>query len=119
MPSGVELIREERERQIEEEGFGGDWDLQYKQGELWKAAIVYAIDKAKFMFTIQDISLWWRGDVFWLWPWDYAWYKKDHSRIKQLQIAGALIAAEIDRLQAEEEDAKNTSQSDAPPSFRM
>jgi hypothetical protein len=33
------------------------------------------------------------------WPWSRNWDKRDkHSRTRRLEIAGALIAAEIDRL---------------------
>ena len=33
------------------------------------------------------------------WPWDKSYNKRHkHNRIRQLEIAGALIAAEIDRL---------------------
>lgn len=42
------------------------------------------------------------GKLKWVdpWPWDVAWDKRyKHDRLKQLAIAGALIAAEIDRLE--------------------
>jgi hypothetical protein len=32
------------------------------------------------------------------WPWDYDWWKPSDDPIRNLTKAGALIAAEIDRL---------------------
>ncbi len=33
------------------------------------------------------------------WPWDEEWWKPDNDAVRNLAKAGALIAAEIDRLQ--------------------
>lgn len=83
---GCELIALERGRQIEDEGWSPEHDDQWVNDELVRAAVYYALPR--------------RHDVLIAWPWAEAWNKKDkHSRIRQLEIAGALIAAEIDRLQ--------------------
>lgn len=90
-PTGVDLIREERERQIREEGFHPDSDMIYEDHQLAFAAATYALpavaDKARSFKRIH------------LWPWAPQWWKPSvNDRIKELKKAGALIAAEIDRL---------------------
>lgn len=86
---GVELIAAERRRQIEVEGWTAEHDAQHKGGELSLAAAVYAVPNHL------------RGILMVLWPWDSFWYKPK-DRIRDLVRAGALIAAEIDRLLAQE-----------------
>lgn len=86
MKTGIELIAKERQEQIEKHGFEAKDDAKYTNKELVKAA--------KFMLTQFPLD----------YPdWD-RWLmekSKSMSRIKQLTVAGALIAAEIDRLQAQ------------------
>lgn len=85
--SGCLLIEIERQRQVSEEGFTLERDDQYTDEQLAEAALFYAAPE-KY------------GEMLAFWPWDKSWNKKSkHNRIKQLAIAGALIAAEIDRLQ--------------------
>lgn len=84
---GVELIATERQRQIEVEGWTPEHDAQHKGGELALAAAVYAVPNHL------------RGILMVLWPWAPEWYKPK-DRIRDLVRAGALIAAEIDRLLA-------------------
>lgn len=109
--SGVSIISEERNRQITHEGYDWKQDDSYQNEELALAATVYALPPE------------WRGVYAGanghsnmkrvLWPWDHYTFKpvpSDNStvigksqsvdnRIKELAKAGALIAAEIDRLQ--------------------
>lgn len=90
MSRGVQLIATERQRQINQEGWSKGHDKQHDQEELVLAAACYAIPsmvrKAGDMIKI-------------LWPWDMKWWKPSpENRIKELTKAGALIAAEIDRL---------------------
>lgn len=82
MKTGVELIAEERQEQIEKHGFVDD--TKYTNDELIDAAMQYI-----------------GGDLISCWPksWDEKWYKPG-DRISELKKAGALIAAEIDRLQS-------------------
>ena len=80
MKSGIELISEERERQIIEERWTSVHDDSHNKGELVLAAHCYITDS-----------------VF-AWPWDIEWYKPK-DRIKNLVRAGALLAAELDRIQ--------------------
>lgn len=83
---GAELILNERERQVEEEGWTPEHDDKFTAGELVQAAICYAF------VPLQRIMLF-SG----FWPWDITWFKPT-TRIRDLVRAGALIAAEIDRL---------------------
>jgi hypothetical protein len=88
--NGIELIAAERKRQIEEEGWTPGHDDGHKREELCMAGAYYAIPDAYRRFCPD------------LWPpnWDGAWFKPTpYDRIRELVKAGALIAAEIDRLQ--------------------
>lgn len=91
MKTGVELIAEERIRQIEEEGHTIEGDTFCNgQEELAYAAICYATPfKDRVRFENPK-----------LWPWHPDWWNPTpDSRVRELTKAGALIAAEIDRLQ--------------------
>jgi hypothetical protein len=93
--SGIWLIANERERQINQEGWSAEYDRKHVNGELAIAAACYALP--------QIVRMAW-GVIQRLWPWDIQWFKPDpYNRIRELVKAGALIAAEIDRLQHTEE----------------
>lgn len=97
---GVLEIAKERRRQIDNKGFNEERDDQYKDNELVKAAVCYAsYGNLNDNQTADEI-------LAYEWPWDDDWWKptdRKHNLIK----AGALIAAEIDRLsRLESEDAK-------------
>ena len=88
---GIELMAEERKRQIEEEGYSWRHDDQETTHQLSDAAIVYA--------TPAPL----RYEIMHKWPWDEKFFKPDTTytydgRIRELTKAGALICAEIDRL---------------------
>ena len=90
--TGVKLIAAERQRQIEKEGWTPEHDDQHENGELALAAACYAIP-IKWRVRAHYLSE--------LWPWALKWWKPTpDNRIRELQKAGALIAAEIDRLRA-------------------
>jgi hypothetical protein len=92
--TGVELIAQERERQIEKEGWTAEHDADHTEGQLAKAAACYAFD-AVALPTIDA-----KRFIFDNWPWSRKWWKPTpDDTIRQLTKAGALIAAEIDRLQ--------------------
>lgn len=89
------MIAEERRRQVSEEGWSHQHDDRHVHGELSDAAACYAIGEKESWQSEE------RECLFpLLWPWDLSWWKpcKD-NRIKELVKAGALIAAEIERLQ--------------------
>ena len=91
---GIEIIAAERKRQVEKEGWTAEHDSRFIVGELGLAAACYAIPPE---FRNEDGGC---GDM---WPWGLEWWNptKD-DRIRELAKAGALIAAEIDRLQKKE-----------------
>lgn len=85
---GATLIAIERSRQIVEEGWTAKHDNQFAESELAMAAACYILDLLE-----PD------GDHYKLWPWENRDFKPTHiDPIRQLTKAGALIAAEIDRL---------------------
>jgi hypothetical protein len=85
--SGAELIAAERARQIEAEGWTAEHDdTDHADGQLADAAACYALGRA-------DVTI----SGTYLWPWANRWWKPA-SRVRELVKAGALIAAEIDRL---------------------
>ncbi|MCM0758081.1 hypothetical protein M7775_05755 [Sporomusa sphaeroides DSM 2875] len=96
-PSGIELIAAERQRQIEKEGWTAEHDRQHAFGELILAAMCYATP-LEYREEIKTPV----GMVPVNWPWSNEHWKPTPDRIRELQKAGALIAAEIDRLQRKE-----------------
>jgi len=97
--SGADQIKVERERQINEEGWTAEHDDKHAIGELAKAAACYAVLDCSNFVTLKDGAV--TINIFrLLWPWHRDWWKPS-SRIRNLVKAGALIAAEIDRLQRE------------------
>lgn len=94
MKTGAELIAEERDRQINVEGWTPEHDDAHTHRELAMAACAYAgYTTASTHENARTIAQSW-------WPdeWDQSWFKPT-SHISNLVKAGALIAAEIDRLQ--------------------
>ncbi len=100
MKTGAQLIAIERERQINEEDWDDEHDDEHQDGDLARAAICYAAQDRIFIkyqdghnITFRDP---WPGD------WDDEWDKRHkHGPIRRLVIAGALIAAEIDKMYRE------------------
>ncbi|HEX8421149.1 MAG TPA: hypothetical protein VF638_14180 [Sphingomonas sp.] len=76
----------ERERQMsQDEEFGASHDDTHVHGELALAAAAYA---AAILYPTA---------VPWYWPWNRRWWKPTNRR-RDLVKAGALILAEIERL---------------------
>ena len=92
MKNGIELIAEERQRQIEVEGWTAEHDKQHDFSQLAFAAAAYALPDYCKTKDFKRTHLW---------PWDSRAWKPSDDRVKELTKAGALIAAEIDRLQNE------------------
>jgi hypothetical protein len=93
--TGIERIAAERRRQIEKEGWTPEHDDEHGEGELALVAACYAMTKEARGKRASD-------PLARLWPdsWDWEWWKPARrNRIRELEKAGALIAAEIDRLQ--------------------
>lgn len=102
MKTGIELITEERQRQIEKEGWTPEHDDGHDGGELSMAAVAFAAHPTK-VYTKEDFAE--RFDFRRVLPFgERGHFKKDELR--NLVIAGALIAAEIDRIQRVEKTTK-------------
>jgi hypothetical protein len=97
MANGVELIAIERQRQIDIEGYDPGHDIHHSTGDLALAAVSYAMPPHVRVYK----NLEGRYYVPYTWPFTFKdWKPTSYSdRIKELTKAGALIAAEIDRLQ--------------------
>lgn len=112
MKTGLELIAEERQRHLVEFGYTLQHDQQHTDGQLAAAASVYA-DMANYHAELprydgngKELVLIPRA---YKWPWDMKYLKlTPNDRIKELQKAGALIAAEIDRLQYNQQKCYKT-----------
>lgn len=79
MSGGAEMIAAERQRQIEAENWTPEHDDRHLPGDLASAGAAYALN----------------DDEFWPWP---DWWNPGDDDVRRLVKAGALIAAEIDRL---------------------
>ncbi len=86
--SGARRIMMERFRQITAEGWTAEGDDQYVNGELRDAGIAYS------MACDDRAAEGARG----VWPWDETFWKPSEDPIRNLEKAGALFSAEIDRL---------------------
>lgn len=95
--NGIELIAQERAEQIEKHGYSLQNDVEYQDEFLAMAAVCYAIPASKQEIPDQGTGT---VDVIEnLWPFEPQYFKPTpDDRIKELAKAGALIAAEIDRL---------------------
>lgn len=103
--SGAETITRERLRQLSVEKFTLSHDDRYIKGELVWAAHEYlfmAGVQISGNYTVNEWKESWpeSGGVPSNWPktWDKSWWKPSDDPIRNLAKAGALIAAEIDRL---------------------
>ncbi len=99
---GSELIAIERNRQISEEGYNECHDSEYVCSELTDAAIMYAM-RDYWKQRLNPMIVGKREVPGTMWPWAAKYYKPSnypypYNRIRDLSKAGALIAAEIDRL---------------------
>ena len=101
MKTGIELITEERQKQIDKHGFTAahhvvNSEKWYSRNQMAKAAI-FLLDPNTLPIEEfqQNIPL----------NWDRVWFTNLNSRDskERLIIAGALIAAELDRLNLIEE----------------
>ena len=88
----------ERQRQVEEEGWTPEHDDQHHDGSLAFAAACYAISGATPQEARgkNDVML---AAIQFIWPrtWAWGWWKPKSNRA-DLVRAGALLLAEIERL---------------------
>lgn len=117
MKTAIELITEERKRQIEKEGWTFEHDDEHTDQSLAMVAALYASPNDNLMIVEYCDECDEPHYISDPWPWtdsvnydryndggvdieSHAWDKRtEHSKMRRLQIAGALIVAEIERLQ--------------------
>lgn len=93
---GIRRITKERNRQIEKEGYDEEHDAQEPINRMVACAISYAM----YDIDEQEADAWWE--------WDRQYFKPK-DRLRNLERAGALIAAAIDKI-VKEESGNNPSQ---------
>lgn len=128
---GVRRIAAARLRQLKSEGWSVDRDADHSKNELALAAATYALPESEretswFVVatdlpgsTVEVSRPGWKKPAVACfkhsdpdgmprrWPWSKGnWRPEPHDRIRELEKAGALIAAEIDRLIAEQKEKK-------------
>lgn len=97
--NGIHRIAAERERQKHAEGWTAQHDDEHDSGELAFAAACYT-EFAGESDAHRDAH---RSEPPRQWPWSRAWWKPspgntEADRMRELEKAGALIAAELDRV---------------------
>ena len=90
---GIDLIAAERARQIAREGWTQSHDAHHVDEQLALAAATYALPACLRLHAGRD-----KRPITWPLTWDFK--PTPNDRVRELVKAGALIAAEIDRLQA-------------------
>ena len=102
--TGIERIAAERKRQIEKEGWTPEHDDEHADGSLRRAAICYAklavpnLEYRHVKYPPEGWPISW-ADTWWKPGLEPGQTMEDHHAIRMLEKAGALIAAEIDRLE--------------------
>ena len=96
--TGIELIAAERARQVEKEGWTAEHDDEHDNEDLALAACYYALP-APMPITYGRGEYIIGPDSLFPGEWSEEWMKRGDDKIRNLVKAGALIAAEIDRLQ--------------------
>ena len=94
MKTGIELIAEERQEQIEKHNWTPEHDDGHRYGELVKVAAILAVNGTDAI--VEDNDDYSTGEDVWGLEDKLS---GDETAIHRLAVAGALIAAEIDRLQ--------------------
>lgn len=97
--NGAERILAERKRQIDSEGWTSEHDASHAEGVLASAGLCYA-------YAAISPDLFGVGkNVPTSWPFEVDAWKPSSDPVRNLEKAGALIAAEIDRLLSTQEGA--------------
>jgi hypothetical protein len=105
--TGIELIADERARQISQEGWTPEHDDKHDVRELARAASAYVrlyVERAWLVDNELGVpscnagpKAYKKEEMHGYWPWAKKYWKPE-TPLKTLVKAGALIAAEIDRL---------------------
>lgn len=99
--SGAALIARERSRQIAEEGYTPEFDRAYEGLQLTWAALAYVENAIQHVLEPKSGWLNETDPVPAYWPWSVETWKPN-GYIDDLVRAGALLAAELDRILAVE-----------------
>jgi hypothetical protein len=94
----IEMIIAERERQVSAEGYTTEHDDSHASNELAQAAACYVMpyrERQRPITSLMNVRQY-------VWPWGSGWKPTPDDRIRELVKAGALIVAEIERLQRKE-----------------
>lgn len=93
----VQLLVKERARQIDVEGFATTHDDEHTDGSIAAAAASYAM----FAANVAQSREWRQAPVSW--PWEASSWKVEEGDAKSALVkAGALILAELERLERAE-----------------
>lgn len=101
MSDAIDLIRAERERQVSEEGWTTEHDDEHLGYDLRLAAACYALPESERVRILEDDVYLHLRSLIWPWTEDY-WKPTPDDPVRELVKAGALIVAEIERLQRKE-----------------
>jgi len=96
---GASLIARERRRGVEVEGYTAAHDAEHRHGQLAAAAITYAdvaLVRITYLPEAQEREI--TEIMANRWPFEEEWFKPAVDPVDNLVKAGALIAAEIDRI---------------------
>lgn len=105
MTRGTDLIAAERQRHITEEGRTAEGD-RGKAGQLAAAGASYAFGQGYALQFPTDGGRQYLDKVpAGMWPWPWSFWKPSRSAVRTLVKAGALIAAAIDSLLDEQDEA--------------
>lgn len=98
--TGADMIQVERARQLFVKNFTPEHDDQFTGGDLIEAACAYGVSAEASYFSKNNVTFATitAGHPPTCWPWKKEAWKRSSTPIGDLVKAGALIAAEIDRL---------------------
>ncbi len=97
---GTTMITAERKRQVEKEKWLPSYDDEHNPADLASAGISYALDAVSRLTDKPEHKkedLEYSAKLYW--PWEEKYWKPTKDIVRQLVKAGALIAAEIDRIE--------------------
>ena len=100
MKTGAEIISEERQRQIDAEGYTQEHDMHHTVVEFVNAAMAYLAQIGFQPENGDELSLEDRKRLYAIkkWPWEWQYFKPENGDVMTcLRKAGGLIAAAIDR----------------------
>ena len=121
MKSGIEIIADERQRQIVKKGYTLEHDKQHTHEELLKVARLYirAAEACCYPKNCIDYNGGFRAGegVPSDYPntWNHGYWKPSDDPIRNLAKAGGMLAAEIDRLQGLQSEQSNTETIERAP----